>query len=142
MIVKVLCKSLLYIRLTCVCSYILSPREQKSNIKSWSPPIKWMIKLLSFYLGAWTCSYIQDICWLHYHDEEVHVNGIKIMQSINMAPGSVVALRCLSVSIPNPFWKGLEPIYCTVRLNPQLNELQADVIVRWNHTPLIITACA
>ena len=30
-----------------------------------------------------------------YSDEDVHVNGIKIIQSINVAPGNVAALRCL-----------------------------------------------
>lgn len=33
-----------------------------------------------------------------YSDEDVHVNGIKIIQSINMAPGNVAALRCLPAS--------------------------------------------
>lgn len=46
-----------------------------------------------------------------YSDEDVHVNGIKIIQSINMAPGNVAALGCLTVSpfqilfgkVSNPF---------------------------------------
>lgn len=33
-----------------------------------------------------------------HSDEEGRVDGIKIIQSINMAPGSVAALRCLTAS--------------------------------------------
>lgn len=46
-----------------------------------------------------------------YGDEDVHVNGIKIIQSINMAPGNIAALGYLTVSpfqilfgkVSNPF---------------------------------------
>lgn len=76
---------------------VLCPRQQTSNAQLWSPPVEWMVKLLSCYFRGWACSCVRDTV-SKCSNEDIHVSGITIIQGINMAPGNDAAPRCLTVS--------------------------------------------